>query len=474
MESPRESTLPLHVLRTDAMTALVFEQFLSTPEIGAVFGEAAIVQGMLDFEAALARAQAAEGLIPAHVAPAIAHACRVERYELGLIIAAGSIAGTLAIPLVKQLTAEVASSDAEAAGYVHWGSTSQDVIDTAMVLATRRALALIDARLADLIDAVRALARRDGDAPMLGRTLLQPALVISVGFKLVSWAAPLVRARERLRAAAQRALTLQLGGAVGTLSVMGDKGPAIAQRMASELGLGLAPGNWHTQRDEWVALGCEVGVLCGTLGKIAKDISLLAQAEVGEVAEPSGGGRGGSSAMPHKRNPVASMIALAASMRAPHRVAALLAAMPQEHERGLGNWQAELAEWPGLFMSAHGAVNALADAAAGLNVDTARMRRNIDALQGLVFAEGVSMLLATHIGKARAHALLEAWSRQAVAERTHLLDVALAAVAADAELRDKVPPDALRAVFDVDAVARRASALAQAQWDTINETGPSP
>ena len=451
------------------MSALIFEQFLSTPEIAAVFSDAAIVQGMLDFEAALARAQAAEGVIPARAAPLIAQACRVERFELGPIVAASSVAGTLAIPLVKQLTAAVANSDAEAAGYVHWGSTSQDVIDTAMVLATRRALALIDARLGDLIDAVRALAQRDGAAPMLGRTLLQPALVISFGFKLVSWAAPLLRCRQRLAVAAQHALKLQLGGAVGTLSVMGDKGLAVAQRMAAELELGLAPGNWHTQRDEWVALGCEVGVLCGTLGKIAKDLSLLAQAEVGELAEPSGDGRGGSSAMPHKRNPVASMIALAAAMRAPHRVAALLAAMPQEHERGLGNWQAELAEWPGLFMSAHGAVNALADAAAGLTVDTARMRRNIDALQGLVFAEGVSMLLATHIGKARAHALLEACSRQAVAEQRHLLDVVLAAVAADAELRDKVQLDALRAVFDADATARRASALAQPQWDTINK-----
>ena len=454
------------------MTASVFEQFLSTPEIGAVFSDAAIVQGMLDFEAALARAQAEEGVIPAHAAAVIAPACRVERYELAPIVAASSVAGTLAIPLVRQLTAEVAKRDAEAAGYVHWGSTSQDVIDTAMVLATKRALALIDARLRDLIKALGLLAQRDGAAPMLGRTLLQPALVISFGFKLVSWAAPLVRCRERLRVAAQHALKLQLGGAAGTLSAMGDKGPAVAQRMAAELELGLAPGNWHTQRDEWVALGCEVGVLCGALGKIAKDISLLAQAEVGEVAEPSGAGRGGSSAMPHKRNPVASMIALAASMRAPHRVAALLAAMPQEHERGLGNWQAELAEWPGLFMSAHGAVHALADAAAGLSVDTARMRRNIDALHGLVFAEALAMLLATYIGKPRAHALLEAWSRQAVAERMHLLNVALAAVAADVELRDKVAPNALRSVFDVDAVARRASALAQPQWDGINEVMP--
>jgi 3-carboxy-cis,cis-muconate cycloisomerase len=451
------------------MTAFLFEQFLSTPEIGAVFSDAAIVQGMLDFEAALARAQAAEGVIPAHVGETIAQACRVERFELAPMIVAGSVAGTLAIPLTKALTAEVAKTDAEAAGYVHWGSTSQDVIDTAMVLATKRALALIDARLADLIRAVGALAARSGDAPMLGRTLLQPALVISLGFKLVEWAAPLVRARARLATAASNALKLQLGGAVGTLSVMGEQGPAVARRMAAALQLAEAPGNWHTQRDEWVALGCEVGVLCGTLGKIAKDISLLAQAEVAEVAEPSGGGRGGSSAMPHKRNPVASMIALAASMRAPHRVAALLGAMAQEHERGLGNWQAELAEWPGLFLSAHGALNALADAVGGLAVDTARMRRNIESLQGLVFAEGVSMLLASHIGKSRAHALVETWSRQVVGERVHLLNVALSGVAGDAELRDKVTPAALRAVFDVDAVARRASALAIPQWDTINQ-----
>ena len=456
--------------RPDAMTALIFEQFLSTPEAGAAFGDEAIVQGMLDFEAALARAQAAEAVIPAHAVPAIVAACRVERYELGPIIAASSVAGTLAIPLVKQLTAEVAKSDADAAGYVHWGSTSQDVIDTSMVLATRSALSLIDARLVNLIDALRGLAHRDGDAPMLGRTLLQPALVISFGFKLVSWAAPLLRCRERLSVAAQRALRLQLGGAVGTLSVMGDKGPAVAQRMANDLQLAFAPGNWHTQRDEWVALGCEVGVLCGTLGKIAKDISLLAQAEVGEVAEPSGGGRGGSSAMPHKRNPVASMIALAASMRAPHRVAVLLAAMPQEHERGLGNWQAELAEFQALLAGVHGALAALAFAAGGLQVFPQRMRANIDALQGLVFAEGVAMLIANHIGKSRAHALLEAWSRQAVNERMHLLNVALAAVAADAELREKVAPEALRAVFDVDAVARRASALARPQWDAINGT----
>ena len=449
------------------MSALVFERFLSTPEMLDAFGEVAIVQGMLDFEAALARAQAAAGVIPASAGEAIAGACRVEGFDLNAIVAASSVAGTLAIPLVKQLTAAVAQTDAEAAGYVHWGSTSQDVIDTAMVLATRRALALIDVRLCDLISALFGLAHRHGDVPLLGRTLMQPAQVISFGFKLVSWVAPLVRCRERLARAAQSALKLQLGGAVGTLSVMGEAGASVADHMAAALQLVRPMGAWHTQRDEWVALGCEVGVLCGALGKIAKDISLLAQGEIGEVAEPSGGGRGGSSAMPHKRNPVASMIALAAATRAPHRVAALLAAMPQEHERGLGNWQAELAEWPGLFMSAHGAVHALADAVAGLAVDPQRMRANIDALQGLVFAEGAAMLLARHIGKSHAHALLETLSKKCLSEKRELLDVTTEAVAADALLCAFVDEAELRAVFDADAAARRASALARPQLDAL-------
>lgn len=446
------------------MNAALFDRFLSTAEMADVFGAPAIVQGMLDFEAALARAQAAEGVIPGTAAARVTAACRAELFDLDAIVEAGSVAGTLAIPLVKQLTAQVAADDAQAAGFVHWGGTSQDVIDTAMALATRRAVALIDARIGALTNALLTLVQTHGDAPMLGRTLMQPALVISFGFKLVAWVAPLVRGRQRLRDAAGAALKLQLGGAVGTLSVMGDAGAAVARRMADDLRLGLAPGPWHTQRDEWVALGCEVGVLCGTLGKIATDISLLAQGEIAEVAEPSGNGRGGSSAMPHKRNPVASMVALAASMRAPHRVAALLAAMPQEHERGLGNWQAELAEWPGLFMSAHGAASALADAAAGLSVDTERMRRNIDSLGGLVFAEAAAMLLARHLGKARAQALLETLSRRAVAEQRPLLALAQEAVAGSATLGAKIGADELIAAFDADAVARHASMVAQAQW----------
>lgn len=448
------------------MAALAFEGFLSTPQMLAVFDQAAVIQAMLDFEAALARAQAAEGLLPAAAAQAIAGVCKAELYDLPALVQASGRAGSLAIPLVRKLTETVALFDADAAGYVHWGSTSQDVVDTGLVLVTRRALALIDDDLSRLIGHLLALARTHAQAPLLGRTLMQPAQVLSFGFKLLAWIAPLVRSQQRLRAAGAQALQLQLGGAVGTLAVMGEAAAAVSRRVADELQLRLPPGSWHTQRDESASLACELGVLGGALGKIAKDISLMAQGEVGELAEPSGAGRGGSSTMPHKRNPVAAMVALSAALRTPHRVSALLAAMVQEHERGLGNWQAELAETAGLYISVHGALKALADAAAGLEVDVPRMRRNIDAMQGLVFAEAVAMRLAQQVGKARAHALLETLSHQALATQRHLRDVTLEALAGDAAL----PAAEIEALFDPAQAARRAVQVAAPQLAALAET----
>ncbi len=305
------------------MSASAFEGFLSTPRMLALFEPTSVVQAMMDFEAALAKAQAEEGVIPQAAAVAIAGVCKAQLYDVAGIVGASARAGSLAIPLVKQLTHTVSLFSPEAAGFVHWGSTSQDVIDTGMALVTRRALALIDRDLGALIGGLLQLAQAHGDAPVLARTLLQPAQVVSFGFKLVEWIAPLVRSRERLRTSGQAALQLQLGGAVGTLAVMGDKGLPVARRVAQALQLRLPAGAWHTQRDEVVSLACEVGILAGALGKIGKDISLMSQGEIGEVSEPSGGGRGGSSAMPHKRDPVASMVALAASIRAPHRVSAI-------------------------------------------------------------------------------------------------------------------------------------------------------
>ena len=442
---------------------MIFDRFLASPEVVRVLDERAFVQAMLDFEAALARAQAGAGAIPAGAGEAIAAACDASRFDIDAIVVEGGRVGTIAIPLVKALTAAVAKVDADAALVVHWGGTTQDVLDTAQVLVTRRALALIDRDLSVLVPALLKLAETHGDAPMLGRTLMQPAQVISLGFKLAGWIAPLVRAQGRLRQAGAAALQLQLGGAVGTRAAMGEHGDAVAAAMAGALDLRLPPAAWHTQRDELVSLGCELGVLAGSLGKIARDISLMAQGEVGELAEPSGGGRGGSSAMPHKRNPVAAMTALAAAVRTPQRVAALLAAMPQEHERGLGNWQAELAEFGGLLASVHGALAALTQAAGGLQVFPERMRRNIDALQGLVFAEALAMRAAREIGKSAAHHWVEGLSRETVASGGHLRDTALMALARDEQLRARIPAAELAALFDADAPARHASALAAPQ-----------
>jgi len=445
------------------MSALVFEGFLSTPEMLGVFDARAFVQAMLDVEAALARAQADEGVIPAAASDAIAAACDAGRFDVDALIAESRPSGSLAIPLVKALTQSVESIDAAAAGCVHWGSTSQDVIDTAMILTVRRACALIDRDLRGLVASLLELAGRHGDAPVLARTLMQPAQVVSLGFKMLAWIAPLVRSRDRLIAAMHAAFQLQLGGAVGNLSAMGDKGRDVARRMAGALDLRLPEGAWHTQRDELAVLACELGVLTGSLGKIARDIALMSQAEVGELAEPSGGGRGGSSAMPHKRNPVAAMVALAGALRTPQRVAALLSAMAQEQERGLGNWQAELAETAGLYLSAHGALKALADVAGALHVDRERMQRNIDAQHGLVFAEAVSMRLAQHAGKAAAHALVERLSQEAVKSGRHLRELTMEALAADPAWRAQVGAGEVAGLFDSAAAAHYAVSIAAPQ-----------
>jgi len=444
----------------------LFDTLLSTTEMIAAFDDAAFVQAMLDFEAALAAAQAEEGLLPADAARAIAAACDAGRFDIDALVSAGRRSGTLAVPLVKELTRLVAASEREASTLVHWGSTSQDVQDSAMVLVTRAALRLLDADLATLCGHLLRLAKQHLATPVLARTLLQPAQVTGFGFKVAGWLAPLVRARARLREAARDALQLQLGGAVGTLAVMGERGPAVAARMAAALGLKTPPSAWHTQRDEWVRLGLEVALLTGSLGKIAADLALMAQGEVGELAEPSGGGRGGSSAMPHKRNPVSSMIALAAATRTPQHAATLLAAMGQQHERGLGNWQAELAEWPTLFLSAQGALRALNEAFEGLTVDSARMRANIDALHGLVSAEALSIWLAGAIGRPAAHAAVEKMTQTAVAGQRHLLDVAREAVAADPAL-EALDATQLEALFDPVAATLPAQRLAAVRLQAL-------
>lgn len=378
----------------------IFEGVLSTPEMLEAFSERNFLAAMLRFEASLARAQASAGLIPEPVAQSIIGTCKVELFDVTKIVRESSRAGSLALALVSSLRDTVGLFNKDAARFVHFGSSGQDVTDTALVLVTRHALALVEADVRQAVTSLLALAARHAGDPVLARALLQPASVTSFGLKCAGWAAPLVRSLQRLSLASGNALSLQLGGAVGTLAEMKGLGPQVMACMAADLKLKAPLFGWQTQRDEWVALGCELGLLVGSLGKMATDLSLMGQYEVAEVAESPQPGRGGDAAMPQLRQGVACMVALAAAQRAPQRVAALLAAMPQAHERALGHWQAELAEWPGLLMSAHGAARAMAQALSGLQVDTQRMRANLEAVRSAgpagTVKESFSPVLAQH------------------------------------------------------------------------------
>jgi len=396
---------------------------LSSAAMRAVCDDAAYLQHMLDFEAALARAEAAAGVIPARAATPIANACKAGAFDLGALAEAATRSGNLAIPLVKALTADVAKADADAARYVHWGATSQDVIDTAGMLTLRAA---IDALLPDIDRAIAGfakLAQRHRDTAVVGRTWLQHALPMPFGLKLAEYAAALHRSRTRLNRLRSEALALQFGGAAGTLAALGDKGWVVAERLARELELPLPDAPWHTHRDRIAEAASVLAIVAGTCGKIARDIQLMMQTDVAEAFEPSGEGRGGSSTMPHKRNPVAAATALAAATMAPNLAATIFAAQVQDHERSAGPWHAEWPTLPSLLLVTSGALAAIVDIAEGLEVDAARMRVNLDATGGLIMAEAVTMALAEKIGKSAAHHLVEAASKKAVAEKKGLRDV---------------------------------------------------
>src|SRR3981081_1712975 len=381
------------------------------------------LQHMLDFEAALARAETATGVIPASAAGPIAKACKASAFDLAALAEAATRSGNLAMPLVKALTADVARADADAARYVHWGATSQDVIDTAVMLGLRAA---IDALLPELDRAIAGfakLARQHRNTAMVARTWLQHALPMPFGLKLAEYAAALHRSRGRLQRLRREGLALQFGGAAGTLAALGDKGLPVAEKLAQELGLTLPEAPWHSHRDRIAEAASVLAILAGTCGKIARDVSLMMQTDVAEAFEPSGAGRGGSSTMPHKRNPVAAATALAAATMAPNLAATILAAQVQDHQRSAGPSHAERPTLPTLLLVTSGALAAIVDIAEGLEVDAARMRVNLDATHGLIMAEAVTMALAEKIGKSEAHHLVEAASKKAVTEKKDLRDV---------------------------------------------------
>src|SRR3979490_1830063 len=396
---------------------------LSSAAMRAVCDDVAYLQNMLDFEAALARAEAATGVIPESAVGPIAPACRAQSFDLTALAEAATKSGNLAIPLVRALTAEVTKADADAARYVHWGATSQDVIDTATMLTLRAA---IDALLGDIDRAIAGfagLARQHRDTPVVARTWLQHALPMPFGLKLAEYAAALHRSRMRLQRLRMEALALQFGGAAGTLAALGDNGLLVAERLAHELKLPLPDAPWHTHRDRIAEAAAVFAILAGTCGQIARGVQLMMQTDAAQAFEPSGEGRGGSSTMPHKRNPVAAATALAAATMAPGLAATIFAAQVQDHERSAGPWHAEWPTLPMLLLVTSGALAAVVDIAEGLEVDVARMRVNLDATHGLTLGEAVAMAMAEKIGKSDAHHLVEAASKKAIAEKKHLRDV---------------------------------------------------
>jgi 3-carboxy-cis,cis-muconate cycloisomerase len=385
------------------MSSRLISSLATTDALAAAFSDTAFVQAMLDFETALARATASVRLIPAAAAAAIARAAVVAEFDIDAIVRDARSNATPAIALVRMLDARVEAIDPKAASFVHFGATSQDVCDTALILCVRSAWALLERDHLRVVQALHRLATEHSATVMLGRTLLQPAVPITFGLKAAGWLGSITRSWELCITAHNNAMVLQFGGAAGTLAALGEQGGAVELALGAELGLAVPDAPWHSHRDRLAAFVAACGIYTGALGKMARDISLLMQHDVGEALEPGGG----SSTMPHKRNPSGCAIALAAANRLPGLVASMLASMPQEHERSVGAWHAEAPIVADATQTTGSALSAMADVIEGLTIDTARMRRNIDDTRGVIFAERLTMKIAPAVGRARAAELVK-------------------------------------------------------------------
>src|SRR5471030_2668712 len=347
----------------------LFDAYFTARVMREVFCDQGRVQAMLDFEAALARAEARVGLIPQAAVAAIEAACQAGHYDFAALGEAIATAGNSAIPLVKALGKQIAANDAEAERYVHLGATSQDVMDTGLVLQLRQALALVESELAQLGDTLATQAKRYAATTLAGRTWLQHATPVTLGMKIAGWLGAVTRSRQRLRELKPRLLVLQFGGASGTLAALGEQAMPVAEALAAQLQLNLPEQPWHTHRDRLVEFAGVLGLIAGSLGKMGRDISLLMQTEAAEVFEPSAPGKGGSSTMPHKRNPVGAAVLISTATRVPGLVATMLSAMPQEHERSLGLWHAEWETLPDLCCLVSGSLQQARQVVPGLEVN---------------------------------------------------------------------------------------------------------
>jgi 3-carboxy-cis,cis-muconate cycloisomerase len=405
-----------------------------------VFSETAYFQRMLDTEAALARVQAELGLIPAGAADAITAAAKVENLRTEDLAASARNVGYPVVGLVAGLS----KAAGEAGRWTHWGATTQDIMDTATVLQVRDGLTLIEAELNAILNALTDQAQRHRTTVMAGRTHLQQALPVTFGLKCAIWAMPFLAHLDRLKQLRTRVEQVEFAGAAGTLASLSDQGIAVMEGLAAALGLKAPLAPWHVCRDALAETVAFLGIVCGTLTKIATDIILLAQTEVGEVAEPYVAGRGQSSTMPQKRNPIASEYILAAARSVQGLVPVMLGAMAQDHERATGPWQAEALVIPQAFVLTHGALLHTRAIAEGMVVDADRMRANLEITHGLIVSEAVMMGLAPVLGREEAHHVVKHACDVALSEKISLAD----ALERDPAVRDRMDRAAIEALIE--------------------------
>ena len=382
------------------------------------------LQRMLDFEAALAQAEAAVGIISATGASAIAQSCKAAHYDIATLIEEQARFGDIASAVVAALTQPGAANSPAAANFVHWGATGQDVLDTALMLALRAA---IDAMVSDLDLAIKGfttLAGRHRRTMSVARTSMQHTLPMPLGLKFAGYAAALGRSRERLTRLRREAIALQFGGAAGTLAALGENGLAVSERMAALLDLSLPEAPWHAHRDRLAEVAACFGILAGTCGKVARDVTLVMQTEVAEAFEPAPPD-GGPSTLPHKRNPLGAAAALSAATVAPNLVATLLAAQVQEHERAPDGPHTDWVTFPALALVTSGALSAVVSIAQGLEVDVERLRANLDLTGGQIMAESVAYALGVKIGLGPAEALVKELSQRAAQDKISLKEALL-------------------------------------------------
>ena len=442
----------------------IWGSLYTSAELRELFSDHSQLQLMLDVEAALARAEARIGLIPQAVAEAVTSAARVENLDLDKIATSTRRVGYPVVALVEEL-GRVAGADA--ARHIHLGATTQDILDTALVLQLRAATTVIRRELVALARALAQRAKQYRDTPMAGRTHLQHAVPITFGFKCAVWTAPMISHIERLDQALRRGLVVEFGGAAGTLAALGNDGPSVVEALARELNLGVPLIAWHSIRDRIAEIATVMGLISGSLAKFALDISLLMQTEVGEVSEPIGEGRGASSTMPQKRNPISSEYVMAAARGVQAAVPLLLAAMASDHERSTGPWQSESLAIAQVLCLTGGALSHARSIGEGMVVDTERMRRNLELTSGAIMSEAVATRLTKSMGRVAAEAAVKRVVNRSIGEARSLAatlrdDPLLRPLLSDDELARLLDPAAYlgAAGIFVDRVVAQASALA--------------